>query len=316
MDKRDLISVITPVYGDKSLVRLLYNELLETFALMDVDFEIIMVNDACPYDSGEEIEKLANIDKRVKFIDLSRNFGQVYAIKAGIDYCNGDWVIVMDCDLQDNPKDIIRFYNETKKGYEIVFGVRKTRKDSLLKKVFSKIYKSCIRNLSATDMDSCIYKKNIGTFSIISKKVAQEYKKVNSYNSNYGSIISWLGFEVGYIDIIKEERKIGISSYNLRKGASLIVSLIVSNTNKPLIFAAYCSFVMFIFCFAFILKLVFDYYFLQAPILGWTSIMVTLFFIGGLLFAYLSILGVYIGGIFSESKQRPLYVIKKKININ
>lgn len=316
MEKRDLISVVIPVYGDKSLVQLLYNELLKVFSLIDADFEIIMVNDACPYGSGEEIEKLANENTKVKFIDLSRNFGQIYAIKAGIDNCQGDWVVVMDCDLQDNPQEIINFYNETKKGYDIIFGVRKTRTDGFFKKLFSKIYKDCMKNWSATDSVDCIYKKNIGTFSIISKKVAHEYKNINSYNSNYGSTLSWLGFKVGYINITKENRNIGNSSYNLNKGIRLIISLIVANTNKPLVFAAYCAFAMFVLCFAFISKLIFDYYFLQAPILGWTSMMVSLFFIGGLIFAYLSILGLYIGGIFDESKQRPVYVIRKKVNLD
>ena len=121
--QKDLISVVIPVYGDKRLVRILYSRLIENLSKLDVDFEIIMVCDACPYGSADEIQKLALEDNRVKFIDLQRNFGQHIAIKAGIDAANGDYTMVMDCDLQDNPQDIPRFYNKIKEcNCDVIFG--------------------------------------------------------------------------------------------------------------------------------------------------------------------------------------------------
>jgi len=311
MKNKDLISIVVPVYGEKKLVKMLYESLLASLSKMEINFEIIMVNDACPYGSGEEIEKLANADKRVKFIDLSRNFGQHYAIKAGIDNANGDWVVVMDCDLQDNPEDISRFYEKTKEGYDIVFGERKERIDSAFKKFLSKAYFFVANRL--TDFH---YTQNIGNFSIISKKVAQEIKKINTYNFAYYSIVSWLGFKVGYVDIKKDERATGKSNYNIYKGLKLALSSIISNSNKPLVFAAYCAFILFLFCLFFVIKLVVDYYLFSKPLLGWTSIMVSIFFIGGLVFAYLGVLGLYIGGIFQEVKNRALYVVKKTINLD
>lgn len=309
MENKELLSIVIPVYGEKKLVKMLYDKLLESLSTLNMNFEIIMVNDACPYGSGEEIEKLALKDKRVKFIDLSRNFGQHYAIKAGVDNSQGDWVVIMDCDLQDNPEDIPRFYEKAKEGYDIVFGERKERIDSTFKKFLSKAY-----SIVANKLTQFHYTQTIGNFSMISKKVAQEIMKINNYNFAYYSIVNWLGFKVGYVDIKKEERAAGKSNYSLYKGLKLAADSIISSSNRPLVFAAYCAFVLFLLCIFFIVKLFIDYYLLNKQLLGWTSIMVSIFFIGGLIFAYLGILGLYIGGIFQEVKHRSLYVIKKKIN--
>ena len=307
---KDLISVISPVYGDKRNVRLLYDKLTSVLTKMDVDYEIILVNDCCPYGSGEEIEKLALADTHVKFIDLSRNFGQHYAIKAGIDYAKGDYAVVMDCDLQDNPEDIPKFYEKIKEGYDIVFGVRKTRQDSKFKKFLSFCFGFVQKHLSDFHSDY-----NHGNFSIISKKVIDSFKIINNYNFNYCTQLYFLGYNPQYIDIEKEQRAEGESGYNIIKGMKLALKSLISNSNKPLIFAAYCSFIMFVLSFCFIIKLVFDYFIFHNRLLGWTSIMASLFLIGGLLFVYLSILGLYIGGIFQEVKNRPLYIVKKTINI-
>ena len=137
---KDTISIVSPIYGDKRNVRLLYDALISVLTEMDVNYEIVLVNDGCPYGSGEEIEKLALTDIHVKFIDLSRNFGQHYAIKAGIDYAKGNYVVVMDCDLQDNPQYIPKFYAKIKEGYDVVFGARVKRRDSFLKKFLSNVF--------------------------------------------------------------------------------------------------------------------------------------------------------------------------------
>jgi len=311
MEDKDLISIVTPVYGDKKLVRMLYDRILMALSNLDVDFEIIMVNDACPYGSGEEIENLAKEDKRVKFIDLSRNFGQHYAIKAGIDNANGDWVVVMDCDLQDNPEDIPRLYAKAKEGYNVVFGKRINRKESFLKKILSKTASVIGSLLTPYKVD-----KQQGNFCMLSQKVVAELKQFNEQNFIFSTMIAWLGYEIGWVEIIQEERIIGCSGYNFLKGFKHFMYLSISNSNKPLVFAAYCAFIMFFLCFGFVGKLVFDYWFLSKPMLGWTSLMVSIFLIGGLLFAYLSILGLYIGQIFRATKSRPLYIIKRKMNLD
>lgn len=308
--KQDLISVVSPVYGDKRNVSLLYSKLVDVLSKMDIEYEIILVNDCCPYGSGEEIEKIAKQDTHVKFIDLSRNFGQHNAIKAGLDYAKGDWAVVMDCDLQDNPQDIIKFYKEAKKGFDVVWGIREKRKDSFLKLFLSKTYRTVEKKLSnyVTNYDH-------GNYSIISKKVLNEFKKINNHNFNYCTVIYYLGFKTSCIEIEKCKRAEGKSGYNFIKGVRLALKSIIANSNKPLIFATYCSLLMFSFAIVFIIKLLFDYYVYNNKLLGWTSIMVSIFFIGGLIFAYLAILGLYIGGVFKEVKHKPLYVVQKTMNL-
>ncbi len=312
MKNKDFISVITPVYGEKELVSALYKEITKVISGIEVDYEIIMVNDACPFGSGEEIEKLARADKHVKFIDLSRNFGQHNAIKAGLDYSNGDYAIIMDCDLQDNPKYIIDFYNKIKTNdYDIIFGKIKNRDDNIVKKAASTIF-----NYINKKIGNFAQSEKTSNFSIISKNVISKIKSINNYAFSYPSILNWLGFKMGFIDVYKGSRVFGKSKYNLFKSMKLALSILVSNSNKPLMFAVFCSFFFLTCCFIFILKLLFDYYTKGIPIIGWTSLMVSIFLIGGLLFAYLALLGLYIGNIFAEVKKRPLYVVKKTMNID
>ena len=312
MENKHFISVIIPVYGEKELVSVLYNKITEVISHIDVNYEIIMVNDACPFGSGKEIEKLAQTDKHVKMIDLSRNFGQHNAIKAGLDYSNGDYAIIMDCDLQDNPKYIIDFYKAIKESdYDIIFGKIKNRKDNIIKIIFSNIF-----NYINKKLGNFSQLEKISNYSIISKKVISQIKTVNNYAFSYPSILNWLGFKTGFIEVCKDNRALGKSKYNLFKNIKLALSILISNSNKPLMFAVFCSFFFLTCCVLFIIKLILDYYTKGIPIIGWTSLMVSIFLIGRLLFAYLALLGLYIGNIFTEVKKRPLYIVKKTMNID
>lgn len=311
--KRDLISVVIPVYGDKKLVKILYEKLVSVFSRMPVDYEIIEVCDACPYGSADEIRKLAKKDKKVKFINLSRNFGQHLAIKAGLDYASGDYTVVMDCDLQDNPEDIVRLYKKIKTTkVDVVFGEREKREDSFFKKICSKAAQYLIYGLS--DFSHCDA-RDLSNLSIFSKNVLNVLKEDTEPYFVFTYIILSSGFEADYITISQEQRMLGKSGYNFFKGARLFCEALTSNSNKPLIFAGMCSFLMFVFCGLFILKLLFDYFVFGQRLLGWTSIMISIFFIAALLFAYLGILGVYIGQIFKMSQGRKIYMIKEKANL-
>ena len=311
--QKDLISVVIPVYGDKRLVRILYSRLIENLSKLDVDFEIIMVCDACPYGSADEIQKLALEDNRVKFIDLQRNFGQHIAIKAGLDYAKGDYTIVMDCDLQDNPDDIPRFYQKIKEtNADVIFGERTIREEGVKKKFYSKIARFLMNNLSEVKHKEI---KNIGNFSIFNKNVLSELKNRQEPYFVFSTIINWSGFCVDYINIKQEERAAGKSGYNFIKGLNHFKRIVVNNSNKPLIFAGFCSLFMFLFCILFIFKLLIGYFFFNQRASGYTSIMISIFFISGLIFAYLGLLGIYIGQIFKISQNRPIYMIKEKVNL-
>lgn len=307
--EKELLSVVSPVYGDKRNVRLLYNSLKQILDNMqNINYEIILVNDCCPYGSGEEIEQIAKNDENVKFIDLSRNFGQHNAIKAGIDNSKGDYVVVMDCDMQDNPADIINLYKKIKDGYDIVFGVRKKRVDTFFKKLISQSFRLVEKHLS-----NYVSPFDHGNFSIISKQVADEFKKINNVNFNYRTILYYLGFNVGYVDIIKEARAEGKSGYNLVKGIKLAVKRIIANSNKPLNFGIFCAVIMFILLILSVIKLAFDIF--SGSNVIFDLIFIAIFLTGTLLFSQLVIICVYIGGIFSEVKQKPLYVVKRTMNL-
>lgn len=307
----DKISVIIPVYGDKRLVKMLYDRLIEVLSKMDVTYEIIMVNDCCPYGSGEEIEKLATSDENVKFIDLSRNFGQHSAIKAGLDNASGDYNVVMDCDLQDDPGNIKLMYEKAKEGNDIVIGFQKEYKISPLKKAFS----NGAHKLMEIFMDFPV-QKGVSSLSLLSKKVLTEIQNFNEQNFVYMPALFWLGYKTAYVEIIKEERAVGKSGYSFIKNIKLLFNLLISNSKSPLLMLTItCSFLMFLFSFLLIFKLIFDYIVRFQPLAGWTSLICSIFFVGGVISLCLTILSLYIGQIADGVRHRPLYVIKRKINL-
>ena len=307
----DKISVVVPVYGDKRLVRMLYDKLMETLTTMDVDYELVLVNDCCPYGSGEEIRKLAEENNKVKFIDLLRNFGQHYAIKAGLDNATGDYTVVMDCDLQDSPENIKRLYEKAKEGNDLVLGRFTEYHINPVKKFFS----NSAHKIYELFMEYPI-KQGEGAVVMFSKKVLHELQQFNEQNFIYLCVIFWLGYKPAYIEVVREERKAGKSGYSFIKNLKLLFKLLVSNSNSPLIcLTIACSFLMFLLSFVLIFKLVLEYYFLAKPLAGWTSMICSIFFVGGVLSLCLTILSLYIGQIAYGVRQRPLYIIKRTMNL-
>lgn len=304
------ISVVSPVYGCKTSLYELYLRLKQTLETINPDFEIIMVNDASPDGAWETIVELAKKDKRVKGIDLSRNFGQHYAITAGLDHCKGERVVVMDCDLQDQPEEIIKLYNKASEGYDVVFGQRIVRNDKFYKKLFSKFFYKLFDYFTDNKSDP-----TIANFGIYSSKVIDYYQKMREHNRAFPLFIKWLGFRTAFLEIDHGGRINGESSYNFTKLINLAIDAILAQSNKPLRLSVKFGFILSFFSFLYGAYLIIRYLFTNVP-MGWTSIMAAIFFIGGLLFANLGLLGLYIGKIFDEVKNRPLYVIKDLININ
>ena len=223
------ISVVTPIYGCCASLDLLYERLKKTLSSITDDFEIIMVNDASPDNAWEKIKYLAEQDSRVKGINFSRNFGQHRAIAAGLDYAKGDWTVVMDCDLQDQPEEILKLYEKAQEGYDVVWGKRVDRKDSFFKRLGSKLFYKVYDYFTEKKSDS-----SIANFSIISKQVVKQLCKLQEQNRNFPLFVEWLGFNVAQIDIEHAAREEGKSSYTLSKLINFAVDSIVSQSNKPL----------------------------------------------------------------------------------
>lgn len=302
----NVISVIVPVYGSPESLKELCTRLNQTLLNLTNNFEIILVNDGCPYNSWGEIEQIVKTQENIIGVKLSKNYGQHKAIHAGIKQSNGDWVVVMDCDLQDAPEDIALLYNKSKEGNNIVLGQRLNRQDSTFKIWKAKMFYAFFNFFSGLDSDS-----TVGNFSIISRKVANAYLNFREQDVDYTNIIHWLGFEAVKIEVNHAERKYGESSYTFGKLLNLAVNLIISESNKPLRFSVKFGFFVSFLSLLYGLNLIAKKVLYGVSIEGWTSVIVSIYFIGGLIFANLGILGLYIGKIYDENKARPRSVVQE-----
>jgi polyisoprenyl-phosphate glycosyltransferase len=303
-------SIVIPAYKCEKCISELHSRLTGVLGKLG-EYEIIFVNDASPENDWEIIRKLAEKDKRVKGINFSRNFGQHFAITAGIDHVCGNWLVVMDCDLQDRPEEIEKFYKKAIEGSDVVVGRRKERKDGLLKKVNSKLFFIVYNYFSGTNVNN-----SISSYGIYSRKVIENLKRLREQNRSFGLFVYWLGFKRIEIDIEHSQRTIGESSYSFSKLFRLAFDSIVSHSNKLLRLSIKFGLTLSLGAFLFGLWIIFKYFYFGIGVLGWTSMMVTLLFISGLLFANMGLLGLYIGKIFDEVKNRPLYVVDEFLNID
>lgn len=302
------ISVVIPCYKCEASIRPLYDRLLVAIAKLTSEFEIIFINDASPQNDWSEIKKIIEEDNKVIGINLSRNFGQHYAITAGLDYVTGDYVIVMDGDLQDQPEEIYKLYNKLNEGYDVVWARRKNRKDGLLKQIRAVIFFKIFDFLANTKTDPYT-----NTFSISRKNVVDNYKKINEKARSFTIFMKWLGFRQVIIDVEHAARYEGNSSYTIKRLLKLSADYILIYSNKPLKYAISIGLIMSCVSFIYGVSMIINKLANRIEIPGWTSIMVVLFFIGGLIIFNIGIVGIYIGKIFDEVKNRPIYIVKEVI---
>lgn len=300
------LSVVSPVYGCKNCLFELYQRLKETLEKISPDFEIILVNDASPDGAWGVITDLTNKDRRVKGINLSRNFGQHNAITAGLDHCKGDWIVVMDCDLQDQPEEIGRLFEKATEGFDIVFARRRHRNDSFFKKTVSRFFYWVFNFLTNLPTDY-----SIANFGIYRDIIIKEYLKIKECEKVFPIVIRHIGFKSTTIDVLHAKRVSGKSSYNFTKLIILALRIIVTQSNKPLYISIYFGFTIALLAFIYGIYIIVSYFFLDVP-LGYTSIIATILFIGGILFCNLGLIGIYLGKVFNEVKERPDYIIHEK----
>ncbi len=306
-----MISIIVPFYMSENTVEPLYEALcaLER-RIPDQTFEFVFIEDCGGDGSWNAIGALAVRDPRVKAVQFSRNFGQHYGISAGLELCSGDWAVVMDCDLQDRPEEIPRLHAKAMEGYDIVCARRGKRKDPLWKRAASVMFAAVFSWLSGMRYDP-----EVANFRILSRKVIDAYCSMGERLRFFGGQLEWLGFPTGYVDVEHGERYDGKSSYTLRKLINLAVDTVIAYSDKPLRISVKSGFLIALGSFFYALLLVFKKFALGIPVEGWTSMMVSLWFLGGIVIANLGIIGIYLGKTFDETKKRPLYVISKRINI-
>ncbi|MDR1621094.1 MAG: glycosyltransferase family 2 protein [Synergistaceae bacterium] len=311
MRKPELISVVSPVYKAAGCVGELYRRIVEAVKSIDatLPYEIIFVEDCGQDGSWEKIRDLALQDPHLKAVQLSRNFGQHPAITAGLALAAGDWVVVMDCDLQDPPEEIPRLYAKALEGYDMVCARRGKRKDPLWKRLTSRLFVAVFNRLSGMSYDP-----QVANFRILSRLVADTYSRMGESVPSFGGHLEWLGFNVGYIDIRHQPRYSGQSSYSLRKLFKLAANVIVAYSNKPLHISISLGFFMAFFSTLYALYIVAKKYWAGVSVDGWTSLMVSIWFLGGMVVGNLGIIGLYLGKVYDEAKGRPIYVVARAIN--
>ena len=303
------LSIVSPVYHGEKMVEQLVERISKSVSTITPDYEIILVNDASPDNSWLKIKELCANNNRVKGINLSRNFGQHYAISAGLSLCSGEWIVVMDCDLQDRPEEIPHLYNKAQEGFDIVYARRVVRHDGFFKRISSKIFHSVFDWLSGIKTDS-----SISNFGVYNKIVIDEYNKMGEVARSFDSLIKYLGFNTATVDVKHDSRGEGKSSYTLKKLLSLSFDVMISNTNKPLKMAIGFGFFMSFISFCLAVFNVISKYVGNIGVEGYTSTVFSIWFVGGILLMMLGILGLYVGKIFDQVKQRPIFVIREKLN--
>lgn len=300
------LSIVVPVYGSDGTLTLLYERVAAAASRIPASFELIFIDDRGPGRPWELINGMAQRDPRVIGLKLSRNFGQHNAIMAGVDFARGKWVVIMDCDLQDRPEEIPRLWSKAQEGNEAVIGCRMERQDSLFKRLSSRYFHRFFDYM--TDQKS---EESQANFGIYSRKVVEVVKTLSEQPRIFLLLVRWAGFKVMSIDIVHDRRLEGKSSYNLVRKIALAADIIISYSNKPLRLCVDFGFIMAFTAFCYGLWLVVRYLFFQQTVAGWTSVMVSLYFLSGILLFGMGILGVYIGRIINYAKNRPYYIVEE-----
>jgi len=298
------ISVVIPVYKAEDCLYELYRRLKVSLEAITNDFEIVMVEDCGGDRSWDMIHELSQLDKRVKGIQFSRNFGQHYGITAGLDHCDGDWVVVMDCDLQDRPEEIPRLYAKAQEGYDIVLARRGLRKDSRLKRFTSHLFYRIFNYFTELNYD-----EQMGNFRIISRKVVHNFQAMREQLRFFGGLINWMGFPTASVDVQHTESFHRKSTYTFPKLWKLATETIIAYSDKPLRLSIRIGFLMSFIAFIYGGYILLRAFLYGSSVVGWSSLIVSLYFLCGLIIANLGIIGIYLGKIFDETKKRPLYII-------
>lgn len=306
------ISVVVPVYNQprETLVELV-RQLSVSLSKITADFEIIFVDDGSINDAWPTICDVASGNRRVTGFRLSRNFGQHIAITAGLDRAGGNWVVVMDADLQDRPEVIPALYAKAREGYDVVFVNRLRRPESLLYLITTACFYSLLNLLSGQE-----YNRTQGNFSIVSAEVVRAFRRLREPTRFYGGMLRWVGFRHGSIDAPHGVSHGGRTTYSFSKRIRFAVNLIVGFSTRLLYLSIALGLAMALISFAmaaFIIaeKLLYPNY----PVQGWPSVMTAVVFIGGVTNVTIGLMGLYIGQVLQQTRDRPLYIVASSTTV-
>ena len=302
-------SVIIPVFNESAVVKKTYTRLKSVMDSLGKDYELIFINDGSNDTTPNIIQALCKIDQNVKLISFSRNFGHQIAISAGLDYANGDTAIIIDADLQDPPEIIPEMIKKWDEGYEVVYGKRIKRKgETLFKKTTAFLFYRLLKNLTNYEIPV-----DTGDFRLVDRKVLEVMKTLTEKSRFMRGLVSWVGFKQSYVEYIRDERFAGETKYPLKRMLKFATDAITSFSYIPLRLASYLGFVFSVLSFLYLIYVIYLKFFTNKTILGWTSLLAVNLFSFGIVFIILGIIGEYIGRIYEEAKNRPLYIVREAI---
>jgi glycosyltransferase involved in cell wall biosynthesis len=303
-NRKKKVSVVIPAFNESENITRLVEKLLHVFKGTAYNYELIFVNDGSSDSTRQVLESMHALNPRIQFIHLSRNFGHQNALKAGIDHADGDCIICMDGDMQHPPQLLPTFIQKWEEGYDIVYTRRKFSKhDSAFKRNTSNIFYSMVNRLSEVKLEP-----GTADFRLIDRKVANILLQFTEIDPFLRGIIKWVGFSQYAIDYIPDPRLAGKSKYSLKKMMRLAVQGVTSFSIRPLYTAVFIGFLFSGLSVLYLPYVLYSYY-SGYSISGWASLMMTIVFIGGLQLIIMGIIGIYIGKIFLQSKQRPNYIV-------
>jgi dolichol-phosphate mannosyltransferase len=302
-------SVVVPVYNEEPVVLETYKRLKQVMDSVNETYEIIFINDGSRDKTAFIISEICETDKNIKLLDFSRNFGHQVAITAGMDYTEGDAIIVIDADLQDPPEVIPKMIEKWKEGYDVVYGKRIERKgDTFFKKFTAAAFYRLLKRM--TDVDIPV---DTGDFRLIDRKVCNALAQIPERSRYVRGLISWLGFKQTGLEFSRDKRFAGETKYPLKKMLKFAFDAITSFSYKPLKLATYVGTLISIVGFIYLLVVIIQAI-LGSTQPGWASIIAVNLVFNGIVLVILGIIGEYIGRIYDEAKGRPLYIIKQLRN--
>ncbi len=302
------LSIVSPVYKAEKIIPLLIQRVENSVSKITTNFEILLVEDGGPDNSWGVIEAIAKTNPKIKGIKLSRNFGQHPAIMAGLSQAKGEWIVVMDCDLQDQPEEIEKLYAKALEGFDVVFAKRNNRQDGFFKKIFSKLFSIIFNYLAETKFDN-----EIANFGIYNRKVIKSVLSIGDYIKSFPLFVYFTGFKSTSIFVEHASRESGTTSYTFSKLMSLAFNTIVSYSNKPLkIFVKFGMLISLLSIIGGIINLIL-YFDGKIKVSGYSSIIVSIWFLSGIIITVIGVVGIYVGKVFEQTKDRPPFIIDKII---
>lgn len=309
--EKPTLSIIAPIYNEEAVIDELYKRLTPILEEMGPNFEVIMVNDGSKDRSLELMIKLAERDARYKIINFSRNFGHQVAITAGMDYATGDAVVIIDADLQDPPEVIPQLVAKWRSGYDIVYAVREKRHgETVFKKWSAAMFYRTLRKITNVEIPV-----DTGDFRLMSRRAVEKLKTLRERHRFVRGMVSWIGFPQTGVTFVRQERFAGDTKYPLKKMLKFAFDGITSFSFMPLQMATYLGFTVSGISFLGILGVILLKILTNQTIQGWSSMMAIMLFLGGVQLITIGIIGEYIGRIYDEVKQRPLYIVQDLVGV-